>query len=249
MWPFKEDENCDALAIDAAGAGEVIFLSMSFSSKLSSIKVIFAGTLAWILISILSRLVRWSYVFPVDKLVDSGNVIIAFWHGRILMMPWLYTKLDRRSTELPYMLISQHGDGRIIALAARLLGIRSVAGSSTRGGLKALLQLIKLARDGSDIGFTPDGPRGPRYQVKQGLVLAAAKTGSPIIPCTYSTDKRWQLGSWDGMIIPKPFSRGVCIVGEPITVAEGDDYDLARLRVQDALNDLTKRADEYWSNS
>jgi lysophospholipid acyltransferase (LPLAT)-like uncharacterized protein len=222
---------------------------MSLSSKLASIKVIFAGTLAWVLISVLSRLVRWSYVFPADRLADSEKVIIAFWHGRILMMPWLYSKLERRSPGLPYMLISQHGDGRIIALAARLLGIRSVAGSSTRGGLKALLQLIKVAREGSDIGFTPDGPRGPRYQVKQGILLAAAKTGSPIIPCTYSSDRRWQLRSWDGMIIPKPFSRGVCMVGEPIAVAEWDDYEAARLRVQDALNDLTKRADEYWSNS
>lgn len=212
----------------------------------SSIKVLCAGSLAAVLLSGLARTVRWTQIGSASQQEYPDGAIIVFWHGRLLMMPRLYRVLRGKRSAPTYMLISQHGDGRIIALACRLLGIRSVAGSSSRGGLKALLELIRFARAGSDVGFTPDGPRGPRYEVKEGVVVAAAKSGCPIIPCTYSTQRRWQLRSWDGMIIPQPFSRGVFIVGEAIKVADGDSTDVAREKLQSVLNELTKQADEYW---
>lgn len=186
---------------------------------------------------------------PDGVFARSEGVIIAFWHGRMLMMPKLYRYYRRGRSAPPYMLISQHGDGRIIAWAIRLLGIHSVAGSSSRGGLKALLELMRHGRAGSDIGFTPDGPRGPRYEAKEGIVVAAGKTGYVVVPCAYSTSRRWTLRSWDGMIIPKPFSRGVFVAGEPISVVEGDEPEEARLRIQNALNEVTRRADEYWATS
>lgn len=220
---------------------------MSSRSFISSLKTVCAGTLAAAVLGILARSIRWSCEVPAAARNGSQSAIIVFWHGQLLMMPRLYWLLRGRRAAPPYMLISQHGDGRIIALAARLLGIRSVAGSSTRGGLRALLELIRLARDGSDIGFTPDGPRGPRHEVKEGVVLAAVKTGCPVVLCAYSTEKRWQLRSWDGMIVPKPFSRGVLLVGEPIVISEGDDPEVSRQRIEGALNELTRRADEYWS--
>jgi lysophospholipid acyltransferase (LPLAT)-like uncharacterized protein len=220
---------------------------MSARSSLSSLKTAVAGTLAAALLGALARSVRWSQKVPSAARDQSKSAIIVFWHGHLLMMPRLYWLLRGRRSAPPYMLISQHGDGRIIALACKLLGIRSVAGSSSRGGLRALLELIRLVQAGSDIGFTPDGPRGPRHEVKEGVVMAAAKTGSPVILCAYSTENKWQLRSWDGMIIPKPFSRGVFFVSEPITIAEDEDQELARLKIQSALNELTKQADEYWS--
>jgi lysophospholipid acyltransferase (LPLAT)-like uncharacterized protein len=222
---------------------------MNFKSIVASFKTVVAGTLAGIILGLLSRLIRWTYIFPANGQNTSQNVIITFWHGRILMMPWLYWKLRGRRARPPYMLISQHGDGRIIAIATRILGIHSVAGSSSRGGLRALLELIRVARTGADLGFTPDGPRGPQYEAKEGVVLAAAKTGCPIVLCAYSTKDRWQLRSWDGMIVPRPFSRGVCMASEPIYVSEGDDYEVARLKIQSALTDITKRADDYWSST
>jgi lysophospholipid acyltransferase (LPLAT)-like uncharacterized protein len=145
------------------------------------------------------------------------------------------------------MLISQHGDGRLIALAVRLLGIRSVAGSSSRGGARAVLEILKLTGRGSDIGFTPDGPRGPRYECKEGVALVAQKTGLPVYPMAYSAERHWQLRSWDGMIIPKPFSRGVAVIGNPIRIDVEEDREAARKRIQDALHEVTQQADSYWA--
>lgn len=214
---------------------------------ISSLKLFLTGVVAAAVITVLYRLIRWTYIVPAGVFERSESVIIAFWHNRIVMMPKLY--MDHRGARAApaYMLISQHGDGRIIAWAIRVLGIRSVAGSSSRGGLKALLELMRYGRAGSDMGFTPDGPRGPRCEVKEGIVVAAAKTGCVVVPCSYSTNRRWTLRSWDGMIIPKPFSCGVFMAGEPIAVASSDDPEQARLKIQDALNEVSRRADEYWA--
>jgi lysophospholipid acyltransferase (LPLAT)-like uncharacterized protein len=222
---------------------------MSVRSCLLSFKICVSGVVAAAVLSLLGRLIRWTHVVPAGLFNRSESVIIAFWHGRILMMPKLYMHHRGDRTAPAYMLISQHGDGRIIALATRLLGIHSVAGSSSRGGLKALLELMRHGRAGSDMGFTPDGPRGPRCEAKEGIVVAAAKTGCVVVPCSYSANRRWTLRSWDGMIIPKPFSRGVFVAGEPIAVGEGDDLEESRLKIQNALNEVTKRADEYWATS
>lgn len=164
-------------------------------------------------------------------------------------MPATYRRAWRGRRNTPYMLISRHGDGRLIALAIRLLGFLSVAGSSSRGGGRALLELIRKARTGADVGFTPDGPRGPRHQCKDGVVLVAQKSGLPVYPFSYGVDRKWQLGSWDGMIIPKPFARGVAVIGEPIFIAEDEERSSARQRIQEALDDVTRRADTYWANS
>lgn len=220
---------------------------MPLRGALSRIKVTVGGALAAGILFFLARTIRWTGSVPKTVAENDSGLVIVFWHGRLLMMPHLY-HLARGTRHKPYMLISQHGDGRIIATACRVLGIRSAAGSSTRGGSRALLELIKRAQEGSDIGFTPDGPRGPRYEVKDGVVVAAIKTGCQMVPCTYSAQRRWQLRSWDGMIIPKPFSKGVFLVGDPIAVSEGDGLEESRLRIQGALRELTERADSYWSS-
>jgi len=220
---------------------------MAVRETISSVKLFLAGVIAAGVISILFRLIRWTHIVPAGVYDRSESVIIAFWHNRIVMMPKLYMYHRGGRPSPAYMLISQHGDGRIIAWAIRVLGIRSVAGSSSRGGLKALLELMRHGRAGSDMGFTPDGPRGPRCEAKEGIVVAATKTGCVVVPCAYSTNRSWTLRSWDGMVIPKPFSRGVFLAGEGVSVAAGEDPEQARLKIQNALNEITRRADEYWS--
>ena len=215
-----------------------------------NIKTVIGGTLAAVLIRMLSVTIRWECVnrsglTPQDA-TRAG--IFVFWHGRMLMLPSWYFRIRGRRAQLPYMLISQHGDGRLIAFAVRLLGIHSIAGSSTRGGANAALEMIEAARNGSDVGLTPDGPKGPRYECKDGVVLVATKTSLPVYPMSYSTERRWQLGSWDGMIIPKPFSRGVVVFGEPIDPVGCDDPDQLRMRIQDALRQTTERADGHWAS-
>lgn len=213
-----------------------------------SIKVTLGGALAALVIKLLSLSIRWQRPSGPQQ-HPKHSAIIAFWHGRMLMIPSLYHTQWRGRKNTPYMLISQHGDGRIIALAVRLLGIRSIAGSSTRGGRHALRELIRKGNQGHDLGITPDGPRGPRYQCKDGIVMVAKMTGAPVYPFCYSVNRAWQLRSWDGMIIPKPFSRGVVIVGDPVTVGRDEDTEVARVRIQEALDEVTRKADAHWATA
>jgi len=121
----------------------------------------------------------------VDRLYHEGKrVIIAFWHARQLMMPLTY-----RGT-LAHILISQHQDGEIIARIVERFGFRAVRGSSTRGGVEALRELIRLGRSGVDLVVTPDGPNGPRQVAKMGVIQLARASRLPIIPLAFSCSKK-----------------------------------------------------------
>jgi len=120
----------------------------------------------------------------VDRLYREGKrVIIAFWHARQLMMPLTY-----RGTHA-HILISQHQDGEIIARIVERFGFRAVRGSSTRGGVEALRELIRLGRSGVDLVVTPDGPNGPPHVVKMGVIQLARAAKLPIIPLAFSCSK------------------------------------------------------------
>ncbi|WP_447973296.1 lysophospholipid acyltransferase family protein [Nitrospira sp. Kam-Ns4a] len=114
----------------------------------------------------------------------GGRMIIVFWHGRQLMMPLAY-----RGTEA-HVLVSRHRDGELISRLIGRFGFRSVRGSTTRGGVEALRQLIRLGRTGMDLVVTPDGPRGPRQVVQKGVVQLAKATGLPIVPLTFGCSKK-----------------------------------------------------------
>ena len=223
---------------------------MANSDLFKSIRICLFGGLAAGVIRLLYATIRWEMVGSIaaeEQLSDSKPQLWAFWHGRMLMLPRYYMAVrGRRRKVTPYMLISRHGDGRLIAFAVRLLGISSVAGSSSRGGVAGLLELLKRVEQGSDVGVTPDGPRGPRQVCKKGIAAIAQKGAIPVCPVSYSAEQRWQFRSWDGMILPKPFSRGVIVRGAPINVGPDDDLDAATQRIEEALNEVTSRADEYW---
>ena len=146
----------------------------------------------------------------------GGGRLVAFWHGRQLLMSFIKVDFDRK---IPlYALISEHNDGRMIAAIVRRLGISSVAGSSSQHGSQATRELIGHMKAGSHVGITPDGPKGPAYHSKAGIIFLAALSGKPIYPMSYSAQSLWTFRSWDGMILPKPFSRAVRMIGEPIFV-------------------------------
>ena len=215
---------------------------MSRPGLLKKFQIYLFGSLAAGLIRLLYATIRWEVVAPADE-KDGPRAIYAFWHGRMLMLPPYYTALKRRPL---YMLISQHGDGRLIAFAIKLLGIRSIAGSSSRRGVAATLELLSCLEEGSSIGITPDGPKGPRHVCKKGVVALAQQAQVPIRPITYSVQERWVIPSWDRMIVPRPFSRGVVVLGDLVRFSEGEDENAARLRVEEALNGITARADGHW---
>jgi lysophospholipid acyltransferase (LPLAT)-like uncharacterized protein len=168
-------------------------------------------------------------------------VIVAFWHNRLAMMPACWP-----SRQPFHMLISSHPDGRLIANTVAHFGISAVAGSSTRGGGEAVRTLVRLVKDGASIGVTPDGPRGPRMRAGDGILTLARLSGAAILPASVSVSRRVVLKTWDQLIIPLPFSRGVMIWGDPITVPrDADEAALAVLRskLEDDLNRLSAEAD------
>ena len=167
--------------------------------------------------------------------------ILAFWHGRLLMMPCAWPR------RVPiHMLISGHRDGRIIADAVSHFGIESIAGSTTSGGSAALRAMVRHLKNGECVGITPDGPDGPAMCASSGIVTMARLAGAPIVPLAYATGRRRILETWDRFHLPLPFTRGVFIWDEPINVpAELDEAGIERYRalVERRLNGVTTEAD------
>jgi lysophospholipid acyltransferase (LPLAT)-like uncharacterized protein len=175
---------------------------------------------------------------------NNGRVLYACWHGRMLILSY-----SHRWQKI-HVLISQHRDGELIARIIERLGFISVRGSTTRGGTRALFEMAKKGASGCDIAITPDGPRGPKFKVQLGAVYIAQRSEVPIIPIGNSAKRRWTLSSWDGFIIPKPFSKSVIIIGEPIYVsleATPQQLEEKRKELEESLAELTQRADSYFS--
>jgi lysophospholipid acyltransferase (LPLAT)-like uncharacterized protein len=195
-------------------------------------------------IRLVHRTSRWSTTgteHPDALTAEKRPFIVAFWHGRMLMLPLMWA----RRAPL-FMLMSGHRDGRIIAGAVAYFGIGSVAGSSTSGGTAALRAMLRHMRSGACVGITPDGPNGPAMRASDGIVAAARLAAAPIVPMTYATSRRRIMASWDSFHLALPFARGVYLWGEPITVpAELEETETERWRrlIEQRLNDLTAEAD------
>ena len=150
----------------------------------------------------------------------SGRAIYAFWHSRILMPVFFY-----RNTGIN-CLVSMGRDGEYISRVMNKLGYGTVRGSSSREGVKALMLLKRGLAEGHDAAITPDGPKGPKQEAKGGAIVLAKLTGVPIYPFGFDASRKIVLKSWDNFIIPLPFSRGVFVWGNPITVPAGADEAL-----------------------
>lgn len=137
--------------------------------------------------------------------------LYSFWHEAILLPAYHYKHTPTR------VLISEHADGEMIARAAEHLGLKAVRGSTTRGGTRALRQLVAL-KNQSHVVLTPDGPRGPRRVVQPGQIFLASRTGLPIVPCGFGFHSAWRMPSWDRFAVPRPFSAAVGVLGEPMRI-------------------------------
>ncbi|HEV2302177.1 MAG TPA: lysophospholipid acyltransferase family protein [Stellaceae bacterium] len=178
---------------------------------------------------------------PRRLLCERGPFILAFWHGRLLMIPMAWRRLAPM-----HMLISAHRDGRIIADAVTHFGVQSIAGSTNRGGSAALRAMLKRLRDGDCVGITPDGPRGPAMTASVGIVNVARLARVPILPVTYATSRRRVIDSWDRFHLALPFGRGVFLWGEPIEFpAELDAEGLERARrlIESRMVEMVREAD------
>jgi lysophospholipid acyltransferase (LPLAT)-like uncharacterized protein len=149
--------------------------------------------------------------------IPKEPVIFAFWHGDLLLQPYLYYQF--RTSPKAKVLISDHFDGQIIARIMTFFKLGTIHGSTTRGGAKVLIQGLKALADGYDIGITPDGPKGPRYTVSDGVVVMAQKRQAKVIVYSCVPSSYWQLGSWDRFVIPKPFGTLNFYASEPLDLA------------------------------
>ena len=155
-----------------------------------------------------SLLIRFLYLtnkknFHAPDTITDEPVIFACWHGELLMIPCLY-KYYRKKPHAK-VLISPHFDGELISRTIKYFGLGTLVGSSDKNPARVLLQAIKTIKEGYDIGITPDGPKGPRHEVADGIVIMAQKAKAKVILVEVKPTKFWQLGSWDKFRIPKPF--------------------------------------------
>jgi len=201
------------------------------------------GLLIALYIKLVWRTSRWRDAGPSRRAAlgdGSLTAIVVFWHGRLLMMPPVARGLPVR------MLISGHRDGRIIADTLGHFGLATVAGSTARGGSRALRAVLRLLAEGITVGFTPDGPRGPRMRASAGAAAAARLAGVPVLPVAYGHSRRRVLGSWDRFVLPLPFGRGVFVWGRPIDVPRDGGsaaLEAARRSIEEELNRITREAD------
>ncbi|MEP7174956.1 MAG: lysophospholipid acyltransferase family protein [Gemmatimonadales bacterium] len=149
-------------------------------------------------------------------LYEAGRPhVFLLWHEVLLPLLWQH----RRQSIV--IVVSEARDGQYLADFAASLGYRAVRGSSTRGGARALLGAVRDLQAGSAVAFTPDGPRGPRRELKPGVVAAAQRGGGTIVPLHAEADRAWRLDSWDRLVIPKPGARVRIVYGRPFEVAPG----------------------------
>lgn len=206
----------------------------------------FLAFIGWVLISIWSRTVRTAFVnrdIPLGLKAEGRNIIYAFWHGRQFL---LFHNHRHTGTVIP---ASESRDGEIQAGIIKRFGFEVVRGSSKRKGDRALLGLVDGLRRGKDIALAVDGPRGPIYEVKQGVTYLAGKLDKVIVPVSTSAKRSWILQKiWDQYLLPAPFTRGVIVYGAPIRVngTSEEELEMKRRELQDALNRVMAEADAYF---
>jgi lysophospholipid acyltransferase (LPLAT)-like uncharacterized protein len=199
---------------------------------------------------LLGKTTRKRYVGG-DELVAhwqrGEQVILTFWHSRILLMPFPYRTYGGRNA---CIMNSIHRDGEIITRVIKRFGIKAVRGSSTRGWMGGLKGMLEAYRQGSDLIVVPDGPRGPRQQAKPGVLQLARATGAPIFPVTYGAAWKHTVRSWDRLLIPFPFSPVLYVVGQPIRVPPDASPELMeekRQELEATLLAITDQADSSFT--
>jgi hypothetical protein len=172
-------------------------------------------------------------------------VIFAIWHNRLALSLILYRRHVQRRLPHRHMaaMVSASKDGGLLARVLERFGVQPVRGSTSRRGPQALLELTTWAERGFDLAITPDGPRGPRYVVQDGVMALAQLTGQPIVPVSYHLYWKLRLRSWDGFQVPLPFSRCEVCLAEPVLVprdASDTHREELRLRLEETLKKITQ---------
>lgn len=168
---------------------------------------------------------------------ENSHHVVAFWHECILQALHAWWRKPTVS------ITSRSRDGDLMKQVLDLYGVETIRGSSTRGADAVLRQAMRAARNGRNVSFTPDGPKGPRRVVKAGVVYIAQVTGLPVVPFYFTAKKKKRLRSWDQQIFPIPFSKAIYVYGAPIVVPRDGEVEEWRLIIERAMNDLADEAE------
>ena len=204
-----------------------------------------ADLVFYVLIKLIGRTTRFEvegWEHWEEATLEGRIPIYTFWHDRVFLATYFWQR--RRIV----VMTSQSFDGEYIARFIQRFGYGAARGSSTRGAVGAVVEMVKLMRAGCPTAFTIDGPKGPRHVAKMGAVLLAKKTGQPVLPFNITPARYWAVNSWDRFQIPKPFSRARVIIAPPIFVpsdASEDVLEAKREELQRILDEMTRRGREW----
>jgi len=228
--------------VTRARYGPMVLRKLFFPGGIQAVARLGAGYIK--LLGKTSRLsVREDPAFP--AILSSGrNLIFAFWHNQLLFMPYVYS--HRFTSRRMAVIVSRSRDGELIGGVIERFGLRPIRGSSSRGGRGALLNLLRSLRQGWDVAVTPDGPRGPRYRVQEGIVSLASGSGVPIVAVsTHSSLKLVFRRSWDRLRFPLPGGRINVAFSSPFWVPPklgGNDRARFCRELEERLQETGRRA-------
>ncbi|MFQ5739547.1 MAG: lysophospholipid acyltransferase family protein [Acidobacteriota bacterium] len=197
------------------------------------LQILFVTSVGWALVWLINATLRFrveGWDNYQELKADGRPVILSFWHNQIFMATyfWRFRSI--------VVITSRHFDGEYIARIIRFFGYGSARGSSSRGAVRAMLELRKHLERGLDVAFTIDGPRGPVYKIKPGPIWLSSRTGLPILPFHIQPEKYWELNNWDRFRIPKPFTRVIVKIGTPFTVPMDSDAKIWQRRYQEEMD-------------
>ena len=204
------------------------------------------GYLVFIITSFTYKSISWKQLKKTKGYHYSKKepIIFCTWHNRLYCGPYLLPTKKLVINALQ----SSHSDGMMTDILFKLINMKIIYGSSKRKGVSAFIQMIKAIKNGESVAITPDGPKGPKEIVKDGIIKLAQTTGAPIVPLFWKVKNHKILNSWDNFIIPYPFSIGVYVFGKPIYVKEKiTDKKLFQIKtlIQNEFENLTKEVENY----
>jgi lysophospholipid acyltransferase (LPLAT)-like uncharacterized protein len=203
-------------------------------------------TLGYWAIRLIGATLRWDIegLQQLEPIYAAGKrIVLVCWHGRLFMGTYF---LRQRGIAV---MASLNRDGDYISGVVQRFGYGVVRGSSSHGSRGAVVEMLRTLRMKKDICLTVDGPRGPRYIAKPGAAYLARKSGNPVMPFNISVKKKWVMKSWDHFMIPKPFTRALFSIGEPIYIGEHaseEEIKRAESQIQFELEELRKQGDSRW---
>lgn len=198
-------------------------LNLSTEQK-RKVTLFFAPRFAWLAIWLIYLTSRNR--FHISPQIADSNAIFVAWHGELLMLPFLYRKIRKKANIS--IIASEHFDAELIVKICELFGMQSIRGSSTKGGVRVIIQSINCLKEGKDIAIMPDGPRGPYHSVADGAPAIARKTGNAVVVLQVHPKRFWELKSWDKFRIPKPFGVVEYRALQPFYIDSAISLDSAR---------------------